>query len=804
MKNTNTSVMKNRNKEATWKRGLAACLIFALSLVLAWQPIRGQRANAASSKSLYVKDMKVFTVNGSGEETKKAAEDWCSKQDGEWKVVDGNLNSGADGALKKNVAVYLVYQTTTDPREAITDLAVMNEQGNYSESEYKGMIEQQKELYKDLVTDMRTMLKEYRENVKNGVDTAIQAQKFMNGYVEDDSNKPLGDFLMDATEDQLIPVLMQANGRIVLMIQEKLAYACDTGKTTWLERMEKLGSYKNLRSKALSAYNNNTKRADNALESKYADKAREIYESWTDVVIHIAHVKKYRAEHKIDDMSDKEYDDWSNKTINDEEAKRFRDELAVMKKLATYKYEEGTLLDYFSQPSEELGKNNCRKLYPLVACLTEGQQASINESVSMFTMVMNASSASAFNDNKTAENELIEKDMTSADKEMIKETEKAMDNALDKWKTNKFSIYDGVDREVFTDGVAVTSTALNNSNATEKSWAEALIEDYKISPVIEGVLIGTGIFAVGSIVSAVCYAKNFNSLARSEFIYAKRQYDDMFTKSLNAWKCENAELEAKWDAALEAHRKNYEGVTFAGNGRIETFEDQTEIGKQKLLEKALEGDSPTALKTKILKGLKIGFAVATILLAAADIAIAGVALYQYYNRDHLPIPHHMVDLSYNKAKETSYTVYKSVPDTNGNYGDLNGGSGKQWLALYASRDEEAGSPILADEFVVKMGTTDAPEKQYQRYQPLHMFGTPSVAQNLTYADGDNGFSYNDKENGIYLYFQNNPFAFFEDDDQVGTVIGGGSTTAVAGILGVLVGGFIGFVIADKRRKKREA
>ena len=103
-----------------------------------------------------------------------------------------------------------------------------------------------------------------------------------------------------------------------------------------------------------------------------------------------------------------------------------------------------------------------------------------------------------------------------------------------------------------------------------------------------------------------------------------------------------------------------------------------------------------------------------------------------------------------------------------------------------------------------MGTTDAPEKQYQRYQPLHMFGTPSVAQNLTYADGDNGFSYNDKENGIYLYFQNNQFAFFEDDDQVGTVIGGGSTTAVAGILGVLVGGFIGFVIADKRRKKREA
>lgn len=201
-----------KSNKSTWKRTLAVCLTFALSLVLVWQPVGKSQVKAATASSTeYVRDIKVFSVKGSVEEAKQKAEDWCKAQtDGKWKVVDGDLNSGAAGALNKDVAVYLVYQTTTDPHEAITDLAVMNEKGNYSEAEYKALIESQKQLYKDLVDDMHDMLKEYRANVKNGVDTALQAQKYMNGYVEDDSKKPLGDFLLDANDEELIPVLMQA------------------------------------------------------------------------------------------------------------------------------------------------------------------------------------------------------------------------------------------------------------------------------------------------------------------------------------------------------------------------------------------------------------------------------------------------------------------------------------------------------------------------------------------------------------------------------------------------------------------
>ena len=582
------------------------------------------------------------------------------------------------------------------------------------------------------------------------------------------------------------------------MIQEKLAYACDTAKTTWLERMEKLGSYEKLRDKALKAYNNDATKADKALEMNYADKAREILESWTDIAIHIGHVKRYNENNKISDMSEQEYVEWCKNTADDEEATRYRDEIAVMKKLATYKYENGTLLDYFSQDSWDLAKQNCRKLYPLVACMTEGQLAAINESVSMFALVMNASSASAFNGNDTDENKKIENEMTAEDKKVVEETEKKIDATLDKWEKINISIYDGVDRDVFKDGVAVTSAAKNYSNGSEKSWAEALIDNYELTPVMKGLAIGTGVFALGSIVSSICYARKIKNVAEDEFGWVLDKYEYFNQEANIAWRMEDTVNEAKWDKAVNELKEEYEGVRFWDEGKRMAYDDQTSASKQKLLEKALTGDSSNALKTKILKGIKIGLTVATILLSAADIAIAGIALYKYYNREHLPIPHHIVDMSYNEKKETSFVAYKSVLDTDGNYGDLNGGGGKQWLALYVSREQEAGDPILADKFLVKKGSAESPEGN--GYLPLHLFGTPGVAQNLTFADGENGWSFNDKENGTYLYFKSDITAFFNDSSQTGTAISGG-LVALVGAIGFIAGGFVVAIIGGTRRKK---
>ena len=156
----------------------------------------------------------------------------------------------------------------------------------------------------------------------------------------------------------------------------------------------------------------------------------------------------------------------------------------------------------------------------------------------------------------------------------------------------------------------------------------------------------------------------------------------------------------------------------------------------------------------MIRGLEIGMAVAAILIAALDIAMTAYELYNYYNRDHLPIPHYMVDLSYDENKETSFIAYRGVLDQDGDQGDLNGGGGKQWLALYASYDEDAGDPILAPDGDLHKGVTQRGKSTIpDGYSPLHFFGKPNAAQNLTFADGDNGWSYNDDEGGTYFFFE---------------------------------------------------
>ena len=162
--------------------------------------------------------------------------------------------------------------------------------------------------------------------------------------------------------------------------------------------------------------------------------------------------------------------------------------------------------------------------------------------------------------------------------------------------------------------------------------------------------------------------------------------------------------------------------------------------------------------------------------------------------------------SYNKDKETSYISYKSVPDQDGDYGDLNAGGGKQWLAIYQTHDRDAGDPILApngkqNPIIVQTGDSKNPGD----YSPLHYFGTPNAAQNLTFADGENGWSYNDDEGGIYLFFTRDPNPYYggSDDEAIGTSMSGGRAVlavSIGAVIGLLVGA--GGVSLIHRRKKR--
>ena len=211
-------------------RCVALLMLLVMAFLLPANHLLTREAYAASQKKKYIKELKVFSKKD-GEESD--AQEWCDSQaenkdddkDNNWYVVPGNLNEGAAGKMKSDISVFLCYRTTTDVSEAIRDIAVMNEQGNYSVGAYEVLLDEQKDYYTDRVNEMKTMIEEYRTNYNNRVPTTMNVYDFLNGFIDDDSGKLLGELLLTVSDEDLAEILLQANGQVVIMLQEQLKAA---------------------------------------------------------------------------------------------------------------------------------------------------------------------------------------------------------------------------------------------------------------------------------------------------------------------------------------------------------------------------------------------------------------------------------------------------------------------------------------------------------------------------------------------------------------------------------------------------
>ena len=811
------------DKVFRFKRMIAGVMALLVAFTFS---MSGVRVDAAEKKGVtYIKEFKLYIDK---DKDPAAAKDWFEKND--YTMIEGNLNEDASGALKSEVGVYLGFSTTTDVNEAVTDIAVMNERGNYSESEYKRILEDQKKMYTDMVSDMKTMLEEYRTNVKNNVPTAIQARDFMNGFSDDDSKEKLGDLLMTIDDEKLSTLLMQANGQIVLMIQERLSYACDTGKTTWLDRMVKLGSYNKLEKQALKACNNDITKARQLLDKKYKEDAMILSTNWEDIRQHITNIREKIKAYGLADKSEAEIKAFFEENEDNSEVNTFLGEYAVLSALERYPYEQNNLTYFFDQSSEEFKGDGIRKLYPLMASLSEGQVSAVDQSVSLFTLIMNALNAGAYNEYESGKTkELLDKADDAAEKE-LSDTKEDVDRGIKKFEEkNTISIYAGVDREIFKDGVAVTSTAQSFSNGDGVTWADVFVN----SRVARGIAVGSAVASLGCLVGAIKVAgmaTRFDKAIGERMFNRDAYYELQHADELD----ELCGISQHYARDFDKEGFN-EGTDLLINPH-DTFANQTDEVREfyRKQDEVINGDK-IAAKMSFYRNLKIGLTVAGVLLAAADIIMTSITLYKYYNREHLPIPSYMVDLSYDDDEQSTFINYKSVTDQKNEYGDVNGGGGKQWLALYQTHDKDAGAPILAPDngekykVIVQYGSADEPE--VNGYSPLHLFGSPNAAQNLTYADGESGWSYNDGKNGTYVFFRrgNEAVADLEKEDEdadavggsaedeaasdgtgsqavsgsavdAGTALGGGTVVLIGAGCGV-AGIFIGLLLANIRRKK---
>ena len=83
----------------------------------------------------YVSDLRISVADTE----EKAKAQLCEMG---YTVFDGDLNAGAGktSTLSNKKYVYLGYKTTSDSKEAITDISVMNMNGSYSMGEYENAL----------------------------------------------------------------------------------------------------------------------------------------------------------------------------------------------------------------------------------------------------------------------------------------------------------------------------------------------------------------------------------------------------------------------------------------------------------------------------------------------------------------------------------------------------------------------------------------------------------------------------------------------------------------------------------------
>lgn len=475
-------------------------------------------------------------------------------------------------------------------------------------------------------------------------------------------------------------------------------------------------------------------------------------------------------------------------------------------------------MNFFYQDKSEISGSNLYKLYPMVASLQEGQLAGVDTTVSLYSLINQAFSATLLNDYNKGKLQEVKVEANEAQKKRLDEAQKDIEGFIDKQKkTEVKSIYEGVDREIFKGGVAVTSDALQYSKGSETKWTDAVIGTSQQITIIS-------VLSVTLMANIFMYAACGTIFEKATIKALKAvYYDEEFVGEIS-------------DKALDLINKEFGRPLVTTRDvlvNLETMADDGSNTAKEALEFLYKQPNNYRTKGNILMGLSIGLSIIFILASAADIALSVIALRDYYNREHLPIPKRMVDMSTNKEKETSYVVYKTVRDNSGEPGDLNGGSSKQWLALYQTYDDRAGQPILAPESGASMKVVYG-ENRADNLSPLHMFGTPTVPQNLTFADGEEGWSYNDNNNGTYLFFsrsgdkvigeeekevvsekkdeaasENADVATSEavsgsavaDEDQTGTAISGGYIILIAA--GVLIIAFCVILYTRKRGKREE-
>lgn len=145
--------------------------------------------------------------------------------------------------------------------------------------------------------------------------------------------------------------------------------------------------------------------------------------------------------------------------------------------------------------------------------------------------------------------------------------------------------------------------------------------------------------------------------------------------------------------------------------------------------------------------------------------------------------------AYYKAVESNLKQGDFKYDEIGALADMNGCVGRQWLALYANKNEVL-EPILAASLVAVIGSTEIP----QGYKTgIHMFGS-DAAFNLN----NPLYDWNNSAKSVFVYFKTDNIR----SNSTGSTFTGG-TVALTGGAGIALGALATAVAMTAQKKKED-
>ena len=701
-------------------------MLLSLLMVFSALPI----VTFAAAEKTYIKEVRISTASD-----ESAAKQWLTENG--YLVLDVNLNQKSGGD-----AVYMGYITTTNPDEAITDMAVMQMDGGYSFAEYEAMIEERKKDIDAMLSSISVAIETARDNYQKGYAGAVKAREILNTFVEDDSGKYLGDliFVEDFDKGLINKVFLQGNSDITMIVYNMLALACiEIGEeTNWLAKLENLDVY--------AEYD----------PLVYDELSRKMFSSFEEIHDLLEYYEKNCKQidenpEMLEGMTDEELADYYPE---DYAKARF-----IYVSLTNYKYGNGTLADFFAKDPNEI---DTEELYPLFAAMTPAERE-VSLLVGFTAMIA----------------------MAQNDTESLNQYFKDFRNEIEFYEFgDKVSVYANVDRSLFDGGVALTNLALRESASTgETSW-------YSEANIDRDLSIALGCLAGSSLVAAIASAAIVTNSAPAKMFKASMTIEtlDAFDYIIDGLEQRGVQIKYTGKYKVSALKSSLSKKVVAEN--IDLFDDvETHLRNTKndLAKEAF--DSQSASTKRMLKIANTIQYVAIGISLLVEAVRIGIKLYNYYHPDFTEIPRIIVDEIATDTKNY-YVRYYATTDQSGEYADLNAWRGQRWNALYTTKDKDAGDPILASGLTAKLKDSSMPTAQSYA---VHYFGETGACNVSRYL-------LKKTSPATYIFFtRDHSLRATASAFSRGAVI----TFASIGVLCGIAIGSLGVIGAGKLKKKKE-